>query len=124
MIAFLADENIPLATVYALRSGGTDISSMSEIAPAALDTVVLEIARAQNRIILTFDRDFGELIYRRQLPPPPGVVLIRMVPVGPAEPASVVLRLLEHTEIVLPGHFTVVLRKKVRQRPLPNPPAA
>jgi predicted nuclease of predicted toxin-antitoxin system len=117
--SILADENIPRATVMLLRKAGMDVCSASEDMPGAKDTALLERARSEERLLLTFDRDFGELIFRRKHQPPPAVVYLRFVPATPEEPASVLQQLLHHAEIELEGRFTVVMRDQVRQRPLP-----
>ncbi len=58
----LANENFPKASVLLLRSLGYDITSIGEDNPSISDQSVMEIATAEERIILTFDRDYGELI--------------------------------------------------------------
>ncbi len=87
--------------------------------PGAVDVAILERARAEKRLLLTFDRDFGELIFRRRHEAPPAVVFPRFVPRTPDEPATVFQNLLGHGEIRLEGRFTVVTQDQVRQRPLP-----
>lgn len=119
MIAVLADENIPRATIQMLRRERLDISSVAEETPGAPDSVVLERARSEGRLLITFDRDFGELIYRRGHPAPPAVLFLRFAPATPLEPGSVLLNLLRHETINLEGRFTVATRDQVRQRPLP-----
>ena len=119
MIGLLADENVPRASVHSLRAAGLDVVSVTGRIPGASDSAVLELARSENRLLLTFDSDFGELIYRRGHAAPAGVVFLRFVPANPEETADVVRNLLAHTEIVLDGRFTVVTRDQVRQRVLP-----
>lgn len=63
MSRFLADENIPLSAVRALRSAGHDVRAISEDLPGMPDEHALAEARDQSRIFLTFDLDIGELIY-------------------------------------------------------------
>jgi hypothetical protein len=62
---FLADENFPGDGVNALRLEGHDVLWISETASGATDARVLEMAQAEARILLTFDKDFGELAWRR-----------------------------------------------------------
>ena len=57
----LADENIPLVSVRGLRDLGHDIVSIAEQSPGISDEEVLRLSRAQGRVIVTFDRDYGEL---------------------------------------------------------------
>ncbi len=56
MRKFLANENIPLATIFRLRKEGFDISSISLDAPSITDSEVMQIAADENRTIITFDR--------------------------------------------------------------------
>lgn len=70
-------------------------------------------------MVLTFDRDYGELIYRVvRSSPPPGVVYFRLDPLTPEEPARQLLVLLGQKAISLEGKFTVLERGRVRQRPI------
>lgn len=114
----LADENIPLAAVRALRAAGHDVVAIAEDATGLPDHTVLDRATSENRILLTFDRDFGALIYRGAVSVPRGVILLRFVPLTPEEPAQLLLELANRPELVFEGRFTVVDRERVRQRPL------
>ena len=116
----LANENFPLLSVKYLRGNGYDIISISEDSPGIIDQQVLERAVEEQRIILTFDRDYGELVYRLRHIPPPGVVYLRFIPETPLEPGEYVEGLIQSKEIALQDKFTVVERSKVRQRPLPS----
>ncbi len=116
---FLANENFPLTSVNRLRELGYDIASVIEDSRGATDAEVLARAATEERIILTFDRDYGELIYRLRLPSPRGVVYFRYVPLTPEEPAQNLLHLLNLEGVSLEGMFTVLERTQVRQRPLP-----
>jgi predicted nuclease of predicted toxin-antitoxin system len=91
----LADENVPGVSIRLLREWDFDVEA-----------------------ITTFDRDFGELIYRRGLEPPPAVIYFRLVPMDPEEAAALLRRILDHPGIQLEGRFSVVMRDQVRQRPL------
>jgi predicted nuclease of predicted toxin-antitoxin system len=117
----LANENFPLMSVRFLRAADHDVAAIIEDAPGATDADVLAQAAREARVILTFDRDYGEPIYRYQLPNPRGVIYLRFDPTTPQEPGERVLALLIAEEIVLEGKFTVVERERLRQRPLPSP---
>ena len=60
---FLADESCDFGVVRALRAVGHDVLSVAEIAPRARDTVVIRLAHGDKRILLTEDKDFGQLVY-------------------------------------------------------------
>ncbi|MDN5870054.1 MAG: DUF5615 family PIN-like protein [Nitrococcus sp.] len=114
----LADENIPLAAVKGLRAEGHDVLSVSESMPSAGDREVLARARVEHRILVTFDRDFGTLVFKHLVSAPAGIVLLRFAPVAPEEPATILMDLLGDLELRFSGKFTVVDRERVRQRSL------
>ncbi len=116
MRKFLANENIPLATIFRLRKEGFDISSISLDAPSITDSEVMQIAADENRTIITFDRDYGELIYKHGFRPPAGVIYLRMQNYQPEEPAELLLKLLNDQNLEFAGLFTVADEKSVRQR--------
>ena len=78
---------------------------------------VIAFAEHTERVIITFDRDYGELIFKIGKYRPPGVVYFRFVPETPEEPAMVIKNILAGN-IQLAGKFTVVGRDWVRQRPI------
>jgi predicted nuclease of predicted toxin-antitoxin system len=116
---FLANENFPMMSVVRLRDAGYDVAYGSEDAPGAEDSIVLERAVHEEIIILTFDGDYGELIYRLRMSVPKGIVYFRYLPATPEEPAQDLLHLLSVERLVLEGYFTVFERTQLRQRPLP-----
>ena len=69
---FLANENFPLVSVSLLRNAGHDVAAVIEESPGAKDSEVLARAAQEERVVLTFDRDYGSLIYRLGLPAPVG----------------------------------------------------
>jgi predicted nuclease of predicted toxin-antitoxin system len=62
-VQFLADESCDLRIVKALRSAGHDVLAVSEISPRIEDSVVIDLAVKQRRIVLTEDKDFGQLVF-------------------------------------------------------------
>ena len=115
---FLANENLPLASVRMLRDRGHDIAGVTEQASGADDRTVLEWAAREDRIILTFDRDYGELLFKRRLAPPAGVIYLRFDPATPLEPAEEVLRAITVADLSFERKFTVLERGRIRQRQL------
>lgn len=114
----LADENVPYYSVRLLRDAGFDVASMSELAPGAPDIEVLRRAQAEGQVLITFDRDFGELVYHRGAPAPRGIIYLRFEPSDPGDLASLLGSLLKSDVIEWIGRFTVVDRERIRQRPL------
>ena len=62
---FLADESCGGPVIRALREAGHDMAAISEVAVGAADDEVLERALNEKRVLITEDRDFGELVYAR-----------------------------------------------------------
>jgi predicted nuclease of predicted toxin-antitoxin system len=116
---WLANEHMPLASIRRLRSAGHDVAAIIEDAPGIDDTVVLTRAAQEDRIILTFDRSYGELIYKRRLPPPLGIIYFRIIRATPEEPAERLLQLLTAPGFSLEGNFTILEPGQARQRALP-----
>ena len=114
---FLGNENIPVASVVMLRQAGYDIQHVAEVSPGESDAAVLERARKQGRVVVTFDRDYGELVFRLRKPCPAGVVYLRFDPRWPTEPGEILITAI--SSVTLEGRFTVVERDRLRQRPLP-----
>ncbi len=87
----LADENLPHEVVAALRRGGHDVAWVREQMPGSSDQRLLEKAQAEQRIVLTFDKDFGELAFHRGLPATCGVILFRIPTRSPAQTTVLIL---------------------------------
>jgi hypothetical protein len=77
-------------------------------------------AAAEQRILLTEDKDFGELVVRLGLPAH-GIVLLRLNPADSAAKLERLREVLLHDATRLPHCFVVVDAKKARFRSLPNP---
>lgn len=114
----LADENVPLESVRALRTAGHDVFAVQESTAGAADELLLERAGVEGRLVVTFDRDFGELAARHGRPAPSGILLIRLVPRDAQEVTELLLSLLARSDVRWPGQLTVVDRVQLRQRPL------
>ena len=115
---FLANENFPRLAVEALREAGHDVQWVRLDAPGATDERVLDLARAGGRVLLTFDKDFGELVLKRGLPASQGVVLFRLPLARPADLARDVAATLA-ARGDWAGHFSVVQADRIRMRTLP-----
>jgi hypothetical protein len=121
-VDFLADENFPLDAVNRLEQAGHDVTAIVRVSPGVPDEQILERAASEGRIILTFDRDYGQLLYGKATDSstvPAGIVYFRFDPSPPEEPAVYLLALLEQPGWSAIGKLTVVERDRVRQRPLP-----
>ena len=118
MMRFLADESCDFAVVRALRTEGFDVLSIAEASAGADDQRVIELALGERRILLTEDKDFGQLVFAagsKSL----GVVLIRF----PARARSAVgprmLELVRKHADRLTGSFVVLQPERIRISMLP-----
>jgi predicted nuclease of predicted toxin-antitoxin system len=117
-LRLLADENLPRILVDALRQAGHDVVWVATQLTAARDSEVLAFAQAEARIVLTFDRGFGELAFRRRLPASSGVILLRLSTSDPENLTLNVVRALDAREDWR-GHFSVIEEHRIRLTPLP-----
>lgn len=115
---FLANENFPFPSIGILRANGFEVASIVEDSPGWSDEKVLKRAVEEERVILTFDRDYGELIFRYKLNTPPAVVYFRFKGRDPEEAARVLLQKINESELIIEGFFTVIEETGVRQRKL------
>jgi predicted nuclease of predicted toxin-antitoxin system len=115
-VKLLANENFTKASVLLLRSQGYDITSIGEDNPSISDKSVMQIAEIEQRIILTFDRDYGELIYKHNYKREQGIIYLRLKSYAPEEPAKHVDELLKVLKIQTNRSLTVYDGKNVRQR--------
>lgn len=116
---FLANENFPLDAVEALRMSGHDVAWIRADAPGSTDPQVLARAVAEQRVLLTFDKDFGDLAFHAGLPVSCGIVLFRLRAKSAAALAALVsVAIASRTDWT--AHFSVVEPGRIRMRLLPG----
>jgi predicted nuclease of predicted toxin-antitoxin system len=114
---FLADENFPGEAIRQLERGGHDVVWVRTLAPGISDADIVAWAARESRIVLTFDKDFGELVWSAGLPMSSGIVLFRLpMPAAGNVGADLVARINERSDWA--GHFSVIEPGRVRMRPL------
>ena len=114
---WLADENFPEPSYRFLVANNFDIIHASKLFPSAIDELVVDAARNEGRVLLTFDRDFGKLLFLRKLAPPIGVVYFRLLDYLPECPGQLLVEMLRDGFDPI-GYFTTVRDIGLRQRPL------
>jgi predicted nuclease of predicted toxin-antitoxin system len=119
-VNFLADECCDAPVVAGLRQDGHDVLFVMETARGADDQTVLQLAAGEDRILLTEDKDFGDLVVRLGLPAY-GIVLLRMNPADSDAKLARLREVLHQDASRLPHSFVVVDEGKARFRPLRSP---
>lgn len=110
----LANENFPYASIYYLKEKGYDVLSIGVDNPSILDSEIMDIAINEGRIILTFDRDYGELIFRHNYKPEKGVIYLRLNEYKPHEPGLILEDILTNRGIDLSRALTVIDKTGIR----------
>ena len=110
---FLADESCDFSVVRALRSTGHDVLAVAELSSGSDDTVVMNLAHREGRLLLTEDKDFGQLVYAHSQPSN-GVIFIRFPAHARKTLPTAVVNLVSEAQTELPGGFVVVSPGRVR----------
>jgi predicted nuclease of predicted toxin-antitoxin system len=111
----LADENIEREFIEGLRESDFDVLSVRESYTGIGDNEILQIAEAENAVILTYDTDFGELVFRYGLKSR-GIILLRLSGLSLAEKIGKTILMIQQHEAELENAFTVVSENSVRIR--------
>jgi predicted nuclease of predicted toxin-antitoxin system len=111
----LADENLHADLVTWLRSQQHDVLYVAEVLQQEDDAKLLDLSQQQGRIVITDDKDFGELVFRRRLTTH-GVILLRLTSPDVIVRASRLQEIWDTIEGNQPGNFIVVTEDRVRIR--------
>ena len=114
---FFEDEGLDFPIVYLLRVRGHKVIYAAEEYVSATDGVILDKAFETDSILITKDKDFGELIIRRKSHSH-GAVLIRVENLNEVENCLKVVDLIEQYSPLLRNSFTVIQENNIRTRPL------
>ncbi|MEJ2626097.1 MAG: DUF5615 family PIN-like protein [Pseudolabrys sp.] len=114
---FLADENFPGAAVEQLVQDGHDVVWVRIAGPGATDAEIIAWAAREERVLLTFDKDFGELALHAGLPSTSGVVLFRL-PMQRAGDSGAFLAARIGQRSDWAGNFAVIEPGRIRMRPV------
>jgi len=115
MMNFISNENFPFPSVKLLRDSGHSIISITEEMPGISDLEALKVAKENQRIILTFDKDYGEIIFNKGIKNPPSVIFFRYKGNDPLFAGNFLKKLFDR-QIDLSDAFTVIEEKGIRQK--------
>lgn len=121
MAALLLDENVPRSAGLLLAEAGHDVAFVADTNRAADDCAVLAMACAGQRVLVTFDADFGDLVYQQDVAAPSAIIYLRLHPIDGGSAAQMVLHALAEP---VAGQFVVCTPLGRRRRPLPSTDAA
>ncbi len=113
---FLADGNIPYLMVSQLEAYGYDIKYVKTHNAGISDEEVIFLANREDRILITFDSDFGDLIFKKKVLINTGVIFLRLGNFMPEEPGDLLISLLENKKFDFINKISVVTKDTVRQR--------
>jgi predicted nuclease of predicted toxin-antitoxin system len=114
----IADESVDAPIIAALRAAGHDVRAIAEISPSATDAAVLLQAVSAGAVLITLDRDFGELIFSKGHQPPLAVIYLRANGMSLGEMIAQTLSAL--SEPFLFGRHVTIDRNHRRTKVLPD----
>jgi len=116
-LSLLADENIDQRLVSSLRLAGIFVYSVAESSPGISDEEVMRLSENLSAMILTDDKDFGEIVFRKQRSCR-GIVLLRLTGVDYSRKADHVIQVIDRYGSEMIGKFVVITAERVRMRKL------
>lgn len=115
---FLADENVPIGIINELIAASHDVACVATLTPGVRDSEVLKHAAMDGRVLLTFNKDYGDLAHRTEVTRmPAGIVLFRSAVPRTAEACRELARVIAARDDWV-GHFSVIEPGRIRRRQL------
>jgi len=114
-VKFLADECVDRRIVDRLRHDGHTVLYVAEMEPGISDQEVLNLVNQEDAILLTADKDFGELVFRQDKVAP-GIVLVRLAGLSAAIKEEIIAAAIGDHLAELLQSFTVIMPDRVRIR--------
>lgn len=111
----VADECVDDEIVSRLRKDSHEVIYIAEVSPGILDEDVLILADNDNTLLLTADKDFGELIFRQGLVKR-GILLYRLPELSKSEKAEIISAAIAEHENELLDSFSVLTENSIRIR--------
>ena len=93
---------------------------MAEVEPSISDTVVFDRANEKSSLLVTGDKDFGEIVFRDERLSANGVVLVRLAGLSAEKKAEIVSKAFQTHGAEFPNHFSVVEPGRIRIRETGN----
>ncbi|NOT53267.1 MAG: DUF5615 family PIN-like protein [Deltaproteobacteria bacterium] len=112
----LADEGVDGPIVEQLRQDGHEVLYIAEMDAGVPDEEVLRKANEKKALLVTADKDFGEMVFRQKLLSTDGVVLLRLAGLSPTRKAGLVSRIFRNRGAEFPHAFSVISVGQVRIR--------
>lgn len=113
---FLANENFPQPSILIIIKAGYVVQSIQEDFPGINDLKVIELAKQNNQTILTYDKDYGEIIFKFSIIEPPSILFFREKGNDPNFAGLTLLKLMNVYNLNLNGSFTVIEKNNIRQK--------
>ncbi|MFN0013245.1 MAG: DUF5615 family PIN-like protein [Saprospiraceae bacterium] len=114
---FAVDEGVDSRIVSFLRTTGHDVLYYAEVEQSTSDIEILKKAEAEGRVLITRDKDFGELAFRDRMPFC-GILLLRLEKLPSRLRVATTITFLENNQTHLPGNFIVMKPNAARIRPI------
>ncbi len=114
-MTFVADESVDKQIVDGLRGDGRSVVYIAEMDPGVVDDIILDLSHAKQTVLITADKDFGELIFRQRRHSS-GVLLIRLFGLRSATKASLVVGAVRDYGEQLSNSFSVLSHGSLRIR--------
>ena len=112
---FVADESVDYQIITRLREDGHEVIYIAETQSGASDNAVLTKANLQQAVLLTSDKDFGDLVFRQHLISS-GIVLLRIAGLSQERNAAIVAEAIRKHGAAMPGAFAVLTPRTIRIR--------
>jgi len=117
MIKFLADVNIEKAIVECLQNHGFDVKWIPDYNCEMNDADLLAMANHEKRILVTNDKDFGELVFLRKQNAF-GIILLRVKGQNMGEKMALLEKLILNHKKKIPNHFILISKNKFKFIPM------
>lgn len=114
-----ANENIPELAIHALRAAGHDVLWIRETMPGSADETVLARAQTEKRLLVTFDKDFGDLVFHQGKNASEGIILFRISQPTADAVAQRILATIQSRDD-WHGNYSVIEDHSIRMRTLPG----